>query len=83
MSALLLHPENRENHARILNLIWTERRYKMGNMSYCRFQNTLGDLRDCEDALYNEEELSEEEETAKKDLIALCMNIAETFGSGD
>ena len=25
----------------------------MSNMSYCRFENTLGDLRDCRDALDN------------------------------
>ena len=32
------------------------------NMSYCRFHNTVIDVRDCLDALcYDEEKLSEEE----------------------
>ena len=30
----------------------------MANMSYCRFENTFGDLRDCVNAL-NEEDLPE------------------------
>jgi hypothetical protein len=42
-------------------------------MSYCRFQNTLKDLRDCYD---NWDDLSEEEENAKKKLIKLCVDIA-------
>lgn len=45
----------------------------MGNMSYCRFQNTLGDLQDCYDSMG--EELSAEEERARKRLIKLCGNI--------
>ena len=50
----------------------------MSNMSYCRFQNTLGDLRDCEDAL--DEELSPDEARARRLLIELCARIAEDFG---
>lgn len=54
----------------------------MGNMSYCRFQNTLPDLRDCHEAL-NEEQffnLSEDEQAAAKQLIKRCVEIAEDFG---
>jgi hypothetical protein len=46
----------------------------MGNMSYCRFQNTLNDLRDCYDNLFDDD-LSEEEERARKRLIKLCQDI--------
>jgi hypothetical protein len=46
----------------------------MANMSYCRFQNTLRDLRDCEDHLYDE--LSEDETRARRRLVALCQAIA-------
>jgi hypothetical protein len=55
----------------------------MSNMSYCRFQNTLKDLSDCHNALWEGEELSEEEENAKKRLIKLCKEIIEEFGEED
>ena len=55
----------------------------MSNMSYCRFRNTLSDLRDCYDALRNEEELNEEEERAKQRLIKLCRSIAADFEEED
>ena len=43
------------------------------NMSYCRFYNTVIDIRDCLDALrYDEEKLSEEEMLA-------CRELFETF----
>lgn len=51
----------------------------MANMSYCRFQNTLTDLRDCEENIHDTEDLSQEEERARKQLIALCKRIAEEF----
>lgn len=50
----------------------------MSNMSYCRFRNTLSDLRDCEDAMSEDqdgEELSVEEKQARKSLIKLCQKI--------
>lgn len=50
----------------------------MGNMSYCRFRNTLKDLIDCEENMGNCE--SEEEKQAEKKLIALCKEIAENYG---
>jgi hypothetical protein len=50
----------------------------MANMGYCRFQNTLGDLEDCEEHI--EDDVSEDEQDARKDLIALCVKIAEQYG---
>lgn len=52
----------------------------MANMSYCRFQNTLGDLSDCEEALRDTDDLSEEEEKARKRLVNLCIEIAKDYG---
>lgn len=51
----------------------------MPNMGYCRFRNTLIALRDC---YYNIEDdnLSEEEFEAMKQLIELCKSISEEFG---
>jgi len=48
----------------------------MSNMSYCRFQNTLGDLRDCQENL-GDEELSKEEERARERLIEVCKKIVD------
>lgn len=55
----------------------------MPNMSYCRFQNTLGDLRDCYENMDNPKQLSEEEQKARKALIKLCEDIASDYGDGD
>lgn len=48
------------------------------NMSYCRFYNTLQDLKDC---WYHIEELSwdmsDDEFDARKKLIQLCQDIAQ------
>lgn len=53
----------------------------MSNMSYCRFQNTLADLRDCFDAMNEDDDdlgdLSEYEAEAKYKLIELCRTIIE------
>ena len=53
----------------------------MSNMSHCRFQNTLDDLRDCHEALSDSldplAELSEEEAKAARILIKLCRRIAD------
>ncbi len=57
----------------------------MSNMSYCRFRNTLPDLQDCYDHLWDNEEteeyegLSPEESAARKQLIDLCKWISEQF----
>lgn len=50
----------------------------MSNMSYCQFQNTLGDLQDCYETLNEKslDELSDEERKAAKQLIQLCDRIA-------
>jgi hypothetical protein len=51
----------------------------MSNMSYCRFQNTLGDLLDCQDALgeiTNLDQLSPDEERAARRLLKLCRVLA-------
>ncbi len=56
----------------------------MANMSYCRFQNTVPDLRDCYEALMDIYEISEldspDEEGAAKRLIKLCQEIARECG---
>lgn len=56
------------------------------NMSYCRFSNTLDDLRDCYDAMGNDDEmadLSEEEAKAKEKIIKLCQRIVDDYGEGE
>ncbi len=47
----------------------------MANMSYCKFENTLKDLRDCWNNFDDCESGSEEE--ARKRLVKLCKEIAE------
>jgi len=49
----------------------------MSNMGYCRFQNTLADLRDCYDHIEDVEDLSEEEARARKRIVKLCLTIAD------
>jgi len=48
-------------------------------MSYCRFNNTLNDLKDCEEALYENESLSKEERAKAVRLILTCQDIAKQF----
>ena len=43
-------------------------------MGYCKFQNTLSDLIDCYDHLWDDN-LSEQEEKARKGLIETCKTI--------
>jgi hypothetical protein len=50
----------------------------MANMSYCRFRNTLFDLRDCSNNIYDDD-LDKEEQQARKSLIELCKQIADDF----
>ncbi len=52
------------------------------NMSYCRFQNTLIDLIDCEDNLPNQD-LSKDEAEAFADLVELCKIIASRYENQD
>lgn len=50
----------------------------MGNMSYCRFTNTVGDLEDCYDALLEGKEISDAEKPYAERLIDLCSDILES-----
>lgn len=50
----------------------------MANMSYCRFQNTVEDLRDCEEYL-DSNNLSESEDSARDRLIAICKRISDAY----
>ena len=55
----------------------------MSNMSYCRFRNTLSDLRDCDEALGDmgdpRKELSADEYRAFVSLVKLCQRIADDY----
>lgn len=52
----------------------------MGNMSYCRFENTSGDLQDCYDNFDDIDVLSEGELKARKRIIRLACDIAQSYG---
>lgn len=49
----------------------------MPNMSYCRFQNTLSDLKDCLDWLHENDfnNLSQEEKEAAESMYEVCENL--------
>lgn len=49
----------------------------MSNMSYCRFTNTLEDLSDCADAVYDP--CSAEEHGARVRLLRLAHRMASNF----
>jgi len=50
----------------------------MGNMSYCRFENTMNDLMDCINNIHREAENSTDEHY-RQEMIALFMEIAEQY----
>lgn len=50
----------------------------MSNMSYCRFQNTLDDLKDC-DEHFGDRDLSLEEIKARNKMLKLCEKIANDY----
>lgn len=50
----------------------------MSNMSYCRFQNTLSDLRDC--AEHIDDALGKDEHRARLHLIDHCVDILDAIG---
>lgn len=54
-------------------------------MSYCMFQNTLKDLRDCVDELDHTDiaSLSDDEQLAAHKIIMLSKRIWEDFGNPD
>lgn len=51
----------------------------MGNMSYCRFENTAKDLQDCYDNM-DGTNLSDTEREARKRLIEICVDVAINYG---
>ena len=51
----------------------------MSNMDYCRFQNTLPDLRDCEEHM--DDDLSDEEREAREQLLKACVRIALNYAN--
>ena len=55
----------------------------MSNMSYCRFNNTLGDLRDCEENMDENAVSSESERKARFSLVKLCRKIADDYTDED
>lgn len=56
----------------------------MSNMSYCRFQNTAKDLADCQEALEEgTEDLEGDELRAKKRLVEMCRDVANSHGDDD
>ena len=55
----------------------------MANMSYCRFENTLRDLQDCEyalDNIYDEVgEMSDRERNSMLAFVKLCKTISDNW----
>ena len=51
----------------------------MGNMSYCRFENTAADLRDCLDAIHRGEtdDLSSYEIDGLKSIMRMANDLVE------
>ena len=49
----------------------------MSNMSYCRFKNTLPDLRDCYESW--DDEVSPNEAKARARLLKLCKQIVDDY----
>jgi len=59
----------------------------MANMSYCRFENTYHDLKDCYEALNEADSLESLEQTVNEyekkfiqKLVELCKDIVDEFG---
>lgn len=50
----------------------------MGNMAYCRFENTVRDLQDCFD--FWEEAVGDGEKKARARLLKLCKEIVKEYG---
>ena len=51
----------------------------MPNMSYCRFRNTLQDLRDCQQNMEESLEDDDDERIARSKLIAVCKEIVDEY----
>jgi hypothetical protein len=54
----------------------------MSNMSYCRFENTQGDLRDCLRHILDDD-LSESETEARDGLIRTCRKIVNEWDENE
>lgn len=54
----------------------------MSNMSYCRFKNTLNDLRDCQEH-FDDQDLSKEEHKARIRIYEICKDIVDNFEKDD
>ena len=50
----------------------------MSNMSYCRFENTLVDLKDCVNHI-DDDNLSDDEKHARIRLIEVCKDISNMY----
>lgn len=50
----------------------------MANMGYARFQNTTRDMEDCIEHI--DDDLSEDEQEARRDFIRMCVEIANSHG---
>lgn len=50
----------------------------MGNMAYCRFENTVKDMQDCIDHL-DEQINSTVEERARDKFVKLCHTVVEDY----
>lgn len=55
----------------------------MSNMAYCRFENTVNDLANCEDNMGETLDMSVSERHARAELIVICKRIAEEYGDED
>jgi hypothetical protein len=52
----------------------------MSNMSYCRFRNTLNDLRDCANN-FDEDDLSDDEHNARRSMILEIVELLHDIGA--
>lgn len=50
----------------------------MGNMDYCRFQNTIQDLKDC--YYHFDDDLDPKEKKARDKMVRLCNQIVSDYG---
>lgn len=48
------------------------------NMTYCMMENTLRDLKACQESMGDD--MNEEEKASRRDLIDLCVDIALNYG---
>lgn len=58
----------------------------MSNMSYCMFENTFGELKDCEEKLeeinWDFEQLSESEQYYARKLMKVCKRLNSVMEMG-